>query len=124
MYIFASPGLASCRWRPLSLYVAIMDELSYTEAAFNVVLRSEIPPREREFLSQIAGKVGGPGKQDLLFFWCKSIDTSHHAYIQMNVIKPGTNTILPIQLPHNYVLLVSGSEARKAIGFASIGNDG
>jgi hypothetical protein len=88
-------------------------------ARYSVVLRSDIPAREFEFLSRLCGHITSPSGQDLLHFWCTQIDTSHHVYIQLETFKSGDKVTYPIQVPHQYVLLISGAQTAKAIGFTA-----
>jgi hypothetical protein len=54
-----------------------------------------------------------------LFLRCKSIDTSHPVYLQAEVITKDGSGTHSIQVPHQFVLLISGSELPKAVGFVA-----
>ena len=90
-------------------------------ARYSVVLRSDIPAREFEFLSRLCSHITSPTGQgqDLLHFWCTQVDTSHHVYIQLETFKSGDEATYPVQVPHQYVLLISGAQTQRAIGFTA-----
>jgi hypothetical protein len=86
---------------------------------FNIILRDGLPAREFAFLEKMCSHLTSPAGKDLLFLRCASIDTSHNVYVQAEVIsKPGQGTY-SIQLPHQFVLLISGSELPKTLGFTA-----
>ena len=88
-------------------------------AVHDVILRADLPPRERELLSHLAIKLTAPDLpgQELLCLPCTRIDTSHHVYLQLETFRPDDEVTVEIQIPHQYVLLISGSESRRTIGF-------
>ena len=90
-----------------------------TNPNYSVVLRSDIPARERQLLEHVCSKITSPAGEPLLHFWCTKIDTSHHFYISMDTFKPGDESIHAIQIPHHFVFLISGAEYPKAIGFTA-----
>jgi hypothetical protein len=86
-----------------------MAALTWSDAKYSVVLRSDIPTLEAELLSHfcdgITSKTGGA----LLHFLCTAIDLSHPSYVGMTTFKLGADYTHPVQIPHHYVFLISGS---------------
>lgn len=86
---------------------------------YSVVLRSDLPQRERELLEQVCGKIVGGSGHDLLHFRCTSINLAHGFYIEMETFKPGDTQTHPVRVPHHLVFLISGSDNKASIGFTS-----
>ena len=86
---------------------------------FNIIFRSGLPARELAFFSHMCGRLTSPAGEDLLVLKCASIDTSHHVYLQVEAIWPGSESTHPIQIPHQFVMLVVGRELPKEIGFSA-----
>ncbi|MDF2435261.1 MAG: hypothetical protein JWP44_4892 [Mucilaginibacter sp.] len=84
---------------------------------YSVVLRSDIPPLERELLEHFCAKIISRSGEPLLHFLCTKIDLSHFHYIAMETFTSGAEDTHPVHVPHQYVLLISGDEARPSIGF-------
>jgi hypothetical protein len=76
-----------------------------------------LPPTEVELLSQYTRRLMATDGRALLHFDCVSIDTSHHYYLSMETFKPGDDLIIPLWVPHYYVLMISGGDDRSEIGF-------
>ncbi len=90
---------------------------------FSVVLRSGLPAREHAFFSKLCGRLTSPAGDDLLFLRCVKVDTSHHVYLQTDAISQDGLSVYPIQIPHQFVMLITGQDVPKAIGF-TIDRDG
>lgn len=86
-------------------------------AKYSVVLRSDLPPREKELLNEFCGKIGSSDGDMLLHFRCTKIDLSRNFYIEMESFKPGDEFTHPVRVPHHYVFLISGDDSRQPIGF-------
>jgi hypothetical protein len=84
---------------------------------YSVVLRSDIPAREREFFIGFCCEITSPQGASLLHFLCTKIDVSHHSYIEMETFHPSDQELSIVRVPHNFVLLILGSEERPSIGF-------
>jgi len=95
-----------------------MSELTQT---YSVVLKADLPSRERELLEHLCCKITSSDGGVLLHFQCTKIDVSHHFYIQMETFKPGDKITHPVKIPHHYVFLISGDESRPPIGFLGHG---
>lgn len=90
---------------------------------FSVVLRSVLPAREHAFFSKMCGRLTSPAGEDLLFLRCTKVDTSHHVYLQADAISHDGQSIYPVQIPHQFVMLITGQDVPKAIGF-TVSRDG
>jgi hypothetical protein len=86
---------------------------------FNIIFRDGLPAREFAFLEKMCSHLTSSAGNDLLFLRCKSIDTSHPVYLQAEVITKDGSGTHSIQVPHQFVLLISGSELPKAVGFVA-----
>jgi hypothetical protein len=85
---------------------------------YDVVLRSDLPPRERDLLEHACCKITSDSGLDLLHFLFTEIDPSHPFYIAMQTFKPGGENTHPLRIPNHFVFLISGSEEQRAsIGF-------
>jgi len=91
-----------------------MDELT---PIFSVVLRSGIPPLERELLQQFCCKISSTQEGELLHFMCTEIDVSHHVYIEMQTYSPKSTDLFCVKIPHHYVFFIDGSKDHPSIGF-------
>lgn len=85
--------------------------------AYSVVLRGNIPPAERELLSHFSHELVSSTGETLLHIQCTKIDLSHQIYIEMESFRSGDTETHPIRIPHHFVVLISGDEARPTIGF-------
>lgn len=96
--------------------------MSKLKENYTVVLRSDLPPLEKEFLEQLCFKVTSKDDSFLLVFRCTEVDTSHHYFINMETFKSKKDEFtMPIQVPLHYVILISGSKDRPSIGFVREG---
>ena len=86
---------------------------------FSVVIRSDLPAREREFLSHLAHEIVGPSGESLLELRCKTINTAHHHYLEADVFDRGGAQIMHVQIPHEFVLLIAGEGISRVIGFCA-----
>ncbi len=89
------------------------------EPIYSVVLRSSIPPREKEFLGAFSCGTITPdaGGESLLHFQCTKIDVSHHTYIEMETFRQEDSETSPLKIPHHFVLAIHGFDARRPVGF-------
>jgi hypothetical protein len=93
-------------------------ELTWSDAKFSVVLRSNIPPNELELLAHFCCTIVAKQGEVLVHFLCTEIDLSHPFYITMETFKPKAEFTHFVRIPHHYVFLISGSESRPfPIGF-------
>lgn len=88
--------------------------------SFDVILRQDLPPRERELLAGLCCELAAPDGGSLLHFPCTRIDLSHHVFAELEVLRPGDRAIRSIRIPHHYVLLISGDAADLPIGFTAV----
>jgi hypothetical protein len=86
---------------------------------FSVIFRSGLPTREYAFFTKMCGRLTSPGGEDLLYLRCAKVDTSHHVYLQADVISHDGQSVYPIQVPHQFVMLITGHDLPKAIGFTA-----
>ncbi len=86
---------------------------------YSVIIRAGIPERERDLLEKFcSNKITSQSKDDyLLQFLCTRIDVSHHNYIEMEAFRRGDQDTFRVLLPHQYVLMIDGSEVRPHVGF-------
>ncbi|WP_119155061.1 hypothetical protein [Caldimonas tepidiphila] len=84
---------------------------------FSVVLRSELPARERALLEKWCCRVPGDAEPPMLQFLCTEIDETHAHYLEMRTFRPGEPQLRSIRIPHAFVLLISGSRDHPPIGF-------
>lgn len=84
---------------------------------FSVLFRSILPAREHAFFSKMSGRLTSPAGEYLLFLRCTKVDTSHHVYLHADALLHDGQSIYPIQIPHQLVLLITGQDVPKAIGF-------
>ena len=89
------------------------------EPIYSVVLRSNIPPREREFFEAFSCGTITPNTEgeSLLHFQCTKIDVSHHMYIEMETFRQGDVDTSPLKIPHQFVLAIHGFDAKHRVGF-------
>ena len=93
-------------------------ELTWSDAKYSVVLRSNIPANEVELLEHFCSRIITKQGDALLHFLCTEIDLSNLCCIAMKTFKLEGKSTHPVQIPHHYVFLISGSEAEPfAIGF-------
>jgi len=90
-------------------------------AVHDVILRADLPAREREMLSHFTLKLvaAHTSGEDLLCLPCISIDASHPFYLRVETFVPGDSDAMTVHIPHHYVFLISGAEARRSIGFTA-----
>jgi hypothetical protein len=93
-------------------------ELAWSDAKYSVVLRSNIPANEVELLEHFCIRIITKQGDALLHFLCTELDLSNPCYIAMKTFKPKAELTHPVQIPHHYVFLISGSESEPfPIGF-------
>lgn len=90
-----------------------------TDARYSVVLRTAIPPEERQLLEQLCCPIPTPSGGALLELLCTRIDLSHPVYVELETFRPGDDVARLVRIPHHFVLLISGDETEAPIGFAS-----
>ena len=93
--------------------------MSKLKSTYSVVLRPNLPPTEKELLEHFAGKIVSKAGDELLHFLCTKVDLSHHHYLTMETFDPNDeeDIIVPLRVPHHFVLLILGEEDRKSFGF-------
>ena len=84
---------------------------------FHVILRDGLPAREFAFFSHLCGRLTSEKGEDLLYLKCESIDTSHHVYLQVEALWPGSERAQPMQIPHFMVMLITGRDLPRSFGF-------
>ena len=84
---------------------------------FRVVLRPDLPPLVFELFSHYTGRVVSELGNELLYFNCTKIDDSHFHYLSVESFLPGDVMTDSLKIPHQYVLLISGGDDRRQIGF-------
>ena len=89
------------------------------EPIYSVVIRSGLPPRDKEFLTIFACGIITPDAEGeaLIHFQCTKIDVSHHNYIEMETFRHGDSKTSPLKIPHHLVLAIHGSDQRPHVGF-------
>jgi hypothetical protein len=97
--------------------IQALEPMTNLVATFSVVLRSDLPPLERELFSHFCSRITSDTNGDLLQFSCTKIDASHHFYLLMDTFKNGDTETHPIQIPHHFVFLISGEILPTSIGF-------
>jgi len=94
------------------------EELTWSDAKYSVVLRSNIPANEVELLEHFCCRITTKQGDALLHFLCTDIELSHPCYVEMKTFKPKAEVIHILQIPHHYVFLISGSDSEPfPIGF-------
>jgi hypothetical protein len=88
--------------------------------SYDVILRQDLPPRERELLAGICCELSAPDGGSLLHFLCTRIDLSHHVFAELDVFRPGDAAIRSIRIPHHFIFLISGNAADLPIGFTAV----
>lgn len=89
------------------------------KATYSVVLKANIPIAERLLFEMYCYKITSDEGEELLHFLCTEVDASHHTYIEMQTFRQDDEVLASVRVPHNYVLLIDGSEERPLIGFLS-----
>jgi hypothetical protein len=92
------------------------------KSKYSVVLRANLPAPEVELLAHYARRITSEAGQELLFFDCASIDTSHGYYLIVEAFLPGAEVTDSLMIPHSYVFLISGGDyddGRLRVGFTS-----
>jgi hypothetical protein len=84
---------------------------------YSVILKANLPQLEFELLSHYARRVVAESGEELLHFACTKVDDGHHHYLSMESFLPGTDITDSLRIPHQYVLLISGGENRRPVGF-------
>jgi hypothetical protein len=98
--------------------------MSKLEAVYSVIIKSGLPSREFELFKRLGCTVHNEQGEELIHFMCTSVDLSHHVYLEMEVFQPEDEFAHPLRVPHHYVLMISGAEGRKPIGFlAKLGDE-
>ena len=90
-----------------------------TSDRYHVILRDGLPAREFAFFAHLCGRLTSEAGEDLLYMRCATVDTSHHVYLQVETIWPGSDQLHPVQIPHFMVLLITGRDLPRSIGFTT-----
>jgi hypothetical protein len=75
---------------------------------YRVVLRSGLPPREAAFISAVGAEIAGPAGSPLYQLTCTDVKFGNPAYLEVRVFREPEDWLLPLYIPHQLVLLVSG----------------
>ena len=75
----------------------------------SVILKADIPSTERELLRRYCHEIHGTDGATLLHFLCSRVDTSHPAYLALEVLTPRREETRHVRLPHDYVFLIDGN---------------
>lgn len=84
---------------------------------YSVILKAELPSVERELLRRYCHELHSDDGATLLQFLCTSIDLSHPAYVEMQVLAPKSQSASLLRIPHAYVFLIDGGIKKSGIGF-------
>jgi hypothetical protein len=82
--------------------------MSRFTANYRVTLRSGLPAREAAFVSALGAEVAGPKGEPLYQLTCTEV-SFHPVYLELKVFREPEDWLLPLYLPHELILLVSGS---------------
>jgi hypothetical protein len=85
---------------------------------YYVVLKSGLPTADLEILKEHSRRLDMEGTEVPLFL-CTSIDTSHGYYLKIDTFLPGDEATFSLQIPHQYVLLISGDAEVRGVGFTA-----
>jgi hypothetical protein len=91
--------------------------MSEFAANYRVTLRSGLPAGEAAFVSALGAEVAGPKGAPLYQLTCTEVSFGHPAYLEVRVFREPEDWLLPIYIPHELVLLVSGKADAFPAGF-------
>ena len=91
--------------------------MSKFAANYRVTLRSGLPAREAAFVSALGAQLAGPEGAPLYQLTCTEVSFEHAAYLEVKVFREPEDWLLPLHIPHEMVLLVSGKADSFPAGF-------
>jgi hypothetical protein len=91
--------------------------MSKFDTNYRVVLRAELPPREAAFIATLGAELAGPKGTPLYQLTCTEVSFSNPEYLELKVFREPEEWLLPVYLPHELVLIVSGRSDSLPTGF-------
>jgi hypothetical protein len=91
--------------------------MSKFSANYRVTLRSELPSREVAFVSALGAEITGPKGMPLYQLTCTEVSFGNPQYLQVKVFREPEDWLLPLYIPHELVLLISGKADSFPVGF-------
>jgi hypothetical protein len=91
--------------------------MSKFDTNYRVVLRGELPAREAAFISTLGAELAGPKGTPLYQLTCTEVIFTNPAYLELKVFREPEEWLLPVYLPHELVLMVSGRSDSLPTGF-------
>jgi hypothetical protein len=98
--------------------------MSKFDTNYRVVLRAELPAREAAFIATLGaemagpqGNMAGPQGAPLYQLTCTEVSFTNPAYLELKVFREPEEWLLPVYLPHDLVLIVSGRSDSLPTGF-------
>lgn len=91
--------------------------MSKFAANYRVTLRSELPAREAAFVSALGAEVAGPKGAPLYQLTCTEVSFHNPAYLEAKVFREPEDWLVPLYIPHELVLLISGKADSFPAGF-------
>jgi hypothetical protein len=85
-------------------------------ANYRVTLRSELSPREAALIAALGAEVAGPKDAPLYQLTCTELSFGSR-FLEVRVFREPEDWILPLYIPHELVLLVSGKADSFPAGF-------
>jgi hypothetical protein len=93
--------------------------MSKFQVNYRVVLRGELPAREAAFISTLGAEMAGPRGSALYQLTCTEVSFTNPEYLEVKVFREPEDWLLPLYIPHDLVLLVSGKSDSLPAGFPS-----
>ena len=85
-------------------------------ANYRVTLRATLSPREAVLISALGAQVAGAKDAPVYQLTCTEVHFQNH-YLEVKVFREPEDWVLPVYIPHELVLLVSGSAEPFPAGF-------
>lgn len=82
-----------------------------------VILIDQLSPANAENLAPVVHEYTRPSGQIARVLWCKSADSSHSPYLQVEALLLDKEKFTTIQIPHWAVLSIVGSKDSPPVGF-------
>lgn len=86
------------------------------DANYRVTLRSDLAPREATLVSALGAQVAGAQGAPLYQLTCTEVNFRDR-YLEVKVFRDPEEWLLPLYIPHELVLLVSGRTESFPAGF-------
>jgi hypothetical protein len=90
--------------------------MSRFAANYRVTLRSNLSGRESALISALGAQVAGSRGEPLYQLTCTEVSFSER-YLEAKVFREPEDWLLPLYIPHEFVLLVSGGGESYPAGF-------